>query len=51
MPSFGLYTSMRASITFSRSNCFKSEYFTGCLDALMMKEKRELYNEMVSIIG
>jgi hypothetical protein len=37
--------------TFLRSDCFKSEYFTSCLDALMMKEKRELYDEMVSILG
>ena len=34
-----------------RSDCFTSQYFKRCLDVLMLREKEELYDEMVAALG
>ena len=36
---------------FGRSDCFQSDYFQSCVSALMLKEKQEVYSEMISILG
>jgi len=34
-----------------RSNCFGSQYFKGCLDALLLNDDEAKYEEMVEILG
>jgi len=34
-----------------RSNCFGSEYFKGCLDALLLNEEAGKFDEMIEILG
>ena len=41
---------LRISFNF-RSDCFSTEYFTSCVDALMLKETKKIYNEMVAVLG
>jgi len=34
-----------------RSNCFGSEYFKGCLEALLLTEEEGKYDEMIEVLG
>jgi len=34
-----------------RSKCFSSEYFKGCLEALLLKEEEQKFNQMVEYVG
>ncbi|XP_047113407.1 ion transport peptide [Schistocerca piceifrons] len=34
-----------------RSDCFKSPYFKGCLQALLLIDEEEKFNQMVEILG
>ncbi|XP_023727466.1 ion transport peptide isoform X2 [Cryptotermes secundus] len=34
-----------------RSKCFSSDYFKGCLEALLLKEEEQKFNQMVEYVG
>ncbi|CAG7730402.1 unnamed protein product [Allacma fusca] len=34
-----------------RSNCFGSSYFKGCLDALLLSEEEDKFEEMIEVLG
>ncbi len=44
-------TTYNRSLSCSRSDCFTSPYFKRCVDALLLQEKKSLYDEMVSALA